>query len=120
MSEELEESVEIGQKWLEENERNAKDAAFVFDARIPLEEKRYDALIIEIRSYCSPQSKAIIGVPYSPASGSEKFRVHKPKILLWEDCEDFDLNACINGFFDGVDSHEQGAKIWNDSLDQSV
>jgi maltooligosyltrehalose synthase len=120
VSEQLEEAVSIGKIKLENNEIDATDAVFIFDGRIPIEDKKYDSLIVEIRSYFSPESKVTMAIPYSLAEPRQTFRVHKPKYLLWENCEDFDLEVCVNSFFEGVDSHEKGAEVWNTSLDQSI
>lgn len=50
---------------------------------------------------------------------SPRFRVHKPKLLEWSHCEDFDQRSALDAFFRGVDAHEQGAAGWNAALDQS-
>jgi hypothetical protein len=47
-------------------------------------------------------------VPYTPVK-SGAFRVHKPKLVEWHDCDDFDMDAAFAGFFRGVDSHADGA-----------
>lgn len=120
MSEMLEEAVSLGKQRLDENKEDANDAVLVFDGRITLQEKKYDSLIIEIRSYFSPSSKVTMAIPYTPASNDQSFKVHKPKFLQWENCEGFDLNDCVTAFFDGVDSHEEAAKVWNQHIDQSV
>lgn len=60
----------------------------------------------------------MLAIPYTPAS-SGKFLVHKPKLLEWKNCDDFDMNAAIQAFFDGVDKHEKGSKIWSECLDES-
>lgn len=120
VTERLEEAVELGRAKLDENKDDANDAVLVFDGRIPIGEKKYDALIVEMKSYFSPRSKSTMAIPYTPATESEPFKVHKPKYLQWESCDDFDLNTCVNSFFEGVDSHEEGAKIWNDHIDQTV
>jgi hypothetical protein len=97
---------------------DANDAVLLFDGRIPVGDEKLDAVIIELRAYFSPDSKAIIAVPYTPKS-SGRFRVHKPKLLEWKDCEDFDTSAAFEAFFAGVARHEKGAQIWNDTLDES-
>jgi len=45
--------------------------------------------------------------------------VHKPKLLAWKGCEDFDMNRAFESFFEGVGEHEQGAKVWDECLDES-
>ncbi len=118
VSEDAGASVAIGQRKLESNEMKATDAALLFDGRITIDEHKIDAIIIEIRAYFAPDAKAVIAVPYTPKS-SGGFRVHRPKLLEWTSCEDFDVNAALQSFFEGVDGHEQGSKIWAECLDES-
>jgi hypothetical protein len=111
-------SVAQGRQKLEANPMNATDAALLSDGRITLPDGKVDAIIVEIRAYFSPKSEAVIVVPYTPKS-SGRFRVHKPKLAAWKNCDDFDRDAMFQNFFAGVDEHEKGARIWNASLDQS-
>ena len=115
---ELKDAVAEGRNRLEVNEMDAIDGALLCDAMITLDDGKCDAIIIEVRSYFSLDSKAMIAIPYTPA-GDNPFRVHRPKILEWDNCEDFDLNAAFHAFFEGVANHEKGAAIWNESLDES-
>jgi hypothetical protein len=111
-------AVAYGKERLQSNPMDADDAALLYDGRITLGNVKVDAIIIEMRAYFSPDSEAIIAVPYTPKT-SGKFRVHKPKLLAWENCDDFDMNAALQAFFAGVDGHEEGVKIWNACLDES-
>lgn len=116
---ELGAAVAHGKKQLAANPMDANDAVLLYDGRITLGEAKVDAIIVEIRAYFSPQSEAILAIPYTPKA-SGVFRVHKPKLLAWKDCEDFDMNQALQAFFDGVSSHEQGNKVWTAALDESV
>jgi hypothetical protein len=111
-------AVTAGREKLERNEVDANDGALLFDGRITTETGKLDAVIIEMRSYGFPWAKATIAVPYTPHT-SDRFRVHRPKLLLWHDCGDFDLHAAFEAFFRGSQEHERGATIWNAHLDQS-
>lgn len=111
-------AVEDGRRRLEEDPFSANDGVLAFDGRITGEDGKLDAIILEMRSYAFPGAKAALAVPYTPAS-SGRFRVHKPKLVEWHECDDFDMEAAFEAFFRGVDSHEQGAKVWNAALDQS-
>lgn len=115
----LEKSVAFGKDMLESNEADATDAVLVYDGRIPVGDEKLDAVIVEIRSYFSPGSEATMAVPYE-LSASGAIRVFKPKLLQWDECEDFDIDQAVQSFFQGVDAHEQGAAIWNKALDQSM
>lgn len=111
-------AVEHGRRQLDEDPLSANDGALAYDGYIGVDGQKVDAIIVEMRCYAFPGSKATIAVPYTPAS-SGRFRVHKPKLLQWEECEDFDMDAAFASFFDGVESHEQGAKVWSSAFDQS-
>ena len=113
--ERLEDAVAIGKERLEKNNEDANDAVLMFDGRVLIGEKKYDALIVEMRAYFSPGSIAAMAVPYSPTTENSTFKVHEPKFVLWENCDDFDLNACADAFFQGVNSHEKAAQVWNKS-----
>lgn len=118
INDDLEASVSFGKEKLLSNEMDAVDAVLLYDGRIPIGNEKVDAIIIEMRAYFSPGSEAVMAVPYTPKA-SGQFRVHKPKLLAWKDCEDFDMNVALESFWEGVFRHEKGAKIWNDCIDES-
>ncbi len=111
-------AVEHGRKQLDDDPFSANDGVLAYDGRITVEGGKLDAIILEMRSYCFPWAKATFAVPYTPAS-SGRFRVHKPKLVEWHECDDFDLDAAFAAFFNGVDSHDKGAAVWNAALDQT-
>jgi hypothetical protein len=118
VDDDLQASVAHGKQMLESNTMDATDAVLLYDGRIPIGNQKADAIIIEMRAYFSPGSEAVMAVAYTPKQ-SGKFRVHKPKLLGWTNCDDFDMDAAVQSFFKGVDGHEKGAKIWSDCLDES-
>ena len=111
-------AVERGRTRLENDPFSANDGVLAYDGRITVEGEKLDAIILEMRSYGFPWAKAALAVPYTPAS-SGRFRVHKPKLVEWHECDDFDMGTAFEAFFRGVDSHEKGAAVWNAALDQS-
>lgn len=117
--EELGQGVELGKQQLASNEMQASVAALVYDGRITLETGKVDALIIEIRSYATPQAEAVVAIPYTPQSTGQ-FAVHRPKLLAWDHCDEFEIDDAFQAFFAGVDSHEKGAEVWNQSIDDSL
>ncbi len=112
-------AVEQGKQQLASNPMDANDAVLLYDGRITLGAKKLDAIIVEMRAYFSPQSEAALAIPYTPKS-SGAFRVHRPKLIAWTNCEDFDRDRALQAFFDGVSSHEKGSKVWNELLDESI
>ena len=111
-------AVERGRQRLKDDPFTANDGVLAYDGRITIEGGKLDAILLEMRSYAFPWAKATIAVPYTPAS-SGRFRVHKPKLVEWERCEDFDPGAAFEAFFQGVEAHGQGAKVWAAVLDES-
>lgn len=111
-------AVECGKGKLQSIEMNANDAVLLYDGRITVRDQKLDAIIIEMRAYLSPDSAVVMAVPYTPKSDGH-FRVHKPKLLAWHQCEDFDRTSAMEAFFRGVAAHEKGAEIWNTCLDES-
>src|SRR5438552_2728109 len=59
VSNDAEVAVAHGKKKLDSNAMDADDAALLYDGRIPIGNEKLDAIIIEMRAYFSPQSKAI-------------------------------------------------------------
>lgn len=111
-------AVEHGRQRMADDPFSASDGVLVYDARITLGEGKLDAIMLEMRSYAFPDAEATIAVPYTPCS-SGRFQVHRPKVVEWQNCEDFDVEAVMEGFFQGVEAHEQGAKVWEAALDES-
>lgn len=111
-------AVEHGRKRLDDDPFSASDGVLVYDGRITLDSGKLDAIILELRSYAFPGATATFAVPYTPAS-TGIFRVHRPKLVEWHECDDFDLDAAFEAFFRGVDSHEKGAAVWKSALDES-
>jgi hypothetical protein len=103
---------------LEDDPFSANDGVLAFDGRITIDCGKLDAIILEMRSYAFPWAKATIAVPYTPHN-SGRFRVHRPKLVEWHECENFDLDATFEAFFRGISAHEQGAKVWDTALDES-
>jgi hypothetical protein len=118
VADDLQASVQYGEHKLATNPMDADDAVLLYDGRITTDDGKVDAILIELRAYFAPRAEAILAVPYTPAS-SGAFRVHRPKLVAWDRCEDFDLDHAMREFFAGVAEHEKGAQVWNDHLDES-
>ncbi|WP_254513001.1 hypothetical protein [Anatilimnocola floriformis] len=111
-------AVEHGKQRLEEDPHGSADGVLAYDGRITVGDEKLDAILLEMRSYAFPGAQAVIAVPYTPAS-SGRFRVHKPKLLQWAECDDFDMDAAFDAFFNGVESHEKGFPLWQEASDPS-
>jgi hypothetical protein len=118
INDDLESSVVYGKERLRSNDVNASNAVFLCDGRIIAGREKMDAIILEMRAYNSPFSEAVLALPYTPKS-TGTFRVHKPKLLMWKNCDDFELENAFQSFFEGAYEHEKGSNIWNECLDES-
>lgn len=113
----LEQGVAAGRVLLEGD--LGKDRALIFDGRITLEGEKFDALVVEWRSGSSPERCVTLGIPYTPGTASQKFLVHRPKVLAADERSRVELQELLNQFWSGVDQHTEGVKVWNDHMDQS-
>jgi hypothetical protein len=113
----FEESVDAGRERLAGGD-DPRDAALLYDASIEIEGDEVDAIVVEIRSADAPESEVVLAVPYTLAADTP-FVVHRPRLLAWTNCDAFDVQEFMEAFFAGVDAHEQGAKVWNQHLDES-
>jgi len=116
-AEQMQEAVERGQAWIERNPEQAARAVLIHDGYVTLADKRTDALVAFVREYTRPPMQMQVVLPYRPA-GSGRFAVHRPKFQAFSGIEGF--AALGEAFFRGVNLHEHGARIWNESLDQSL
>jgi hypothetical protein len=114
----LEAGVEQGRRWLADNPEGATHAVLVFDGFITLESGKTDALFIEAVQYQPERAGFGMAVPYRSSDSPQGFAVFRPKFLGYDGAEP-DFNQLGEAFFPGVDRHEEGAKVWNASLDQS-
>ncbi|PQO30064.1 hypothetical protein [Blastopirellula marina] len=115
----MEIAVEAGMKRLEANEMAADDGVLVFDGCVTLDEKSLDAIILEHRAFLWPDSKLVVAVPYVPLE-SGQFKVRRPILLAYENCDDCDPDLAMRSFFHGVSEHEKGAEVWNNCLDEEA
>ena len=110
-------AVEWGREQLVANEMQAEDAALIYQGHLTLDDHEQNALIIEQRAYFLPGSEVVIAIPYEPQE-SGKFRVRLPVVLVWEGCDDFDLNEVMSAFFNGVANHKHGWAVWNEAFQE--
>ena len=115
--EQLEDGVAAGRVLLDNELR--KDRTLIFDGLITLGNEKVDALVVEWRSASSPEKRMALGIPYTPGKANQKFLVHRPKVLAADDQSRIDLEILLNQFWSGVDQHTEGAKVWNEHMDQS-
>ncbi len=110
-------SVARGRAWMDANPEQAERAVFIHDGFVRLPSGRTDALMALVREYGSPSMSLEIVVPYRSASAG-RFAVHRPKFQAAQGIPS--LAGLGEAFFRGVNSHEHGARIWNERLDESI
>ena len=114
-TEELSEGATKAREHLEANPDGFDRAVMVVDGYVTLGGNKSDALIIEVVEY-EPRRSIKIIVPYRSASTPDGFAVHRPKFLAAEG-DSSELAQLGDAYFGGVDAHEEGAKVWNDHLE---
>jgi hypothetical protein len=115
--EQLEDGVAAGRALLE-GELD-KDRVLIFDGLITLNGEKVDALVVEWRSVSTPEKRMTLGIPYTPGTANQRFLVHRPKVLTADERSRVGLEGLLNHFWSGVDQHTEGAKVWNEHMDQS-
>ncbi len=105
----LEQAVTIGQGWLEtgkiaEQNEQLSSAALLYEIRLTLGKEKMDAIAIDIRDYAHPESKATLCIPFTPKKGPMglfgKFKVHRPKMTKWENCDQFKTDETAGGILE--------------------
>src|SRR4051794_3283327 len=95
IGDDLDAPVPHGKERLESKEMAAMEHVLLNDGRSLIGREKVDASIIEMRAYFSADSEAVMAVPYTPKDAGA-FRVHKPKLLGWKKCDDFDMHAALD------------------------
>jgi hypothetical protein len=118
VGERLEEGVARGQEWMANNPDGAARAVLIVDAFITLPGSKTDALIATIRDFTNDDAEITMAIPYRPASHASGFAVHRPKFLDFKGPEP-DWKSVGEALWRGIESHEKGAAVWNQHLDES-
>jgi hypothetical protein len=119
VTERLEDSVTRGREQLRTNPQRVLRSVLAFDGYITLPDGKTDAVFVDAREYAADGPLQFeIAIPYRNAKATGGFAVYRPKLVTvppGPDCFD----ALLAAFWQGVDSHEKAARIWNDHIDQS-
>lgn len=118
--EQLEDAVVAGKDMLESNPTNSLASVLIYDGRITLDIGKVDALIVEFRNYQEDKGAVTVALPYTPRTEGNTFAIHRPKIIEMSGHLKADTQSIFESFFKGVDQHEKGSGIWNESLDESI
>lgn len=118
-SDRMEDGAASGNEWLATNPDHASRAVLVYDGFITIQNKKTDALIVIVRDYSQGEAELTMALPYRPATDSNAFAVHRPKFIDFKGGEP-GWDKVAQAFWVGVESHEKGAKVWNEHLDESM
>ena len=109
-----------GLEALRRNEHLATRAVLVVDGYVHLESGKTDSLIVEAVRYGDLGSWMKVAIPYRPQPSPLGFAVHRPKFLQVAGVDPSEYQALGDAFFEGVDSHEAAAEVWNAHYDPSL
>ncbi|MEM7469078.1 MAG: hypothetical protein AAF387_19640, partial [Pseudomonadota bacterium] len=106
------EAVRYGHDKLNRVDEEKIGAVFVADGLVSLESGKTDALVVDVRIYADSVVKCQMVIPYRSAKSPKGFAVHRPQITELENIDRIKFQPLLEAFFAGVESHQQGGKIW--------
>ncbi len=106
------EAVSVGEIKINQLTDEHTGATFIKDGFVTLESGKTDALIVDVTFSDNSDKKVQFLIPYRNANHQRGFAVHRLKITKASGFESDDYGWISDAFFDGLESHEQGGKIW--------
>ncbi len=106
-------AVERGRRQLAQGAEGLVHAVFMYEGEFDFEGAKGDAVFLEVRTYGESPAALFMAVPYRRTTQLQVFR---PKFLAVEQVEEKDLPVLSQGFFHGIENHEDGATIWSASM----
>lgn len=114
------EAMVLGDQKISNLDADKVGAVFIKDAMVTLETGKTDALIIDIRFADDSNKKMAFILPYRNANHADGFAVHRLKLSQMDGISQEEIETLTEAFFDGLESHPQGGKIWNEKyVDQA-
>ena len=107
------EAVRYGHDKLEHYQDGKLGAVFIADGFITLDSGKTDALVVEIRVYSGDVAKCQMVIPYRPANSKKGFAIHRPQVTELENIEEEKFHPLMQAFYEGIEAHRQGSKIWD-------
>lgn len=114
----LEERVDAGRRMLEEPADGTEAAVLVYDSVVDYEESKRDSMLVDARKYNDQPASFTMAIAYTAADDSTPFSVARPEFLGFDGCEESVLATLVDPFFEGVETHPQGASVWNAHMDR--
>ena len=113
-------ALSLGERKISELDAGTIGAAFIKDGLVTLETGKTDALIIDVRFSENNEKKVQFIIPYRNANHPEGFAVHRLKMTALEGISKNVVESISNAFFDGLESHKEGGRIWTEKyVDQA-
>ncbi|MFT7620606.1 MAG: hypothetical protein ACI97A_004263 [Planctomycetota bacterium] len=109
----LEERVDAGRKILENPRAGIDLAVLIFDSTVNLEAGEQDAIIVEARHFGENPTSLTMAIPYVQPKEGAAFLVNRPEFIGFDGCDEDDLPRLFEPFFHGVETHPEGAAVWN-------
>jgi len=117
---ESEKAINLGMDRLERNEDGNNGAVFIYDGYANLNNEKVESLIINIKDYGNSNVHFLIAFPYRNASNQKGFAITHPKLLNVTGTDESQIPALMDAFYDGLESHEQGVKVWAECFSEEL
>jgi tellurite resistance protein len=113
-------AVSLGEQKISSLDSDKLGAAFVKDGYVTLDTGKTDALIVDVRFADNVEQKIQFIIPYRNANHPQGFAVHRLKLTQLEGISSDEVDALSNAFFDGIEAHAEGGKLWEEKyVDQA-
>ncbi|MEM8593344.1 MAG: hypothetical protein AAGF06_00810 [Pseudomonadota bacterium] len=96
---------------------NDHGGAFVQDGYANLDTGRIDAVVVNVMFKQDESKRVQFLIPYRRFDHAQGFAVHRVKISDLQGFESDDQQWMIEMFFEGLESHPEGGKIWSDQYE---
>ena len=114
------EALSAGEHQLNNLTSEYKGATFIKDGLVTLETGKTDSLIIDIKFSDDSSKKIQFLIPYRNANHEKGFAVHRLKLSEATGFSQDEYDLISDSFFDGLESHPEGGKIWNEKYEDQA
>ncbi len=116
----LEEGVAAGVEILASPPAKTERAVLVYDSIVTYDDGEKDTIMLDARQYGKNPLSFTLAIPYRHQDKGEPFAISRPEFLGFSGLEEADLAKLLDPFFEGVETHPEGAAMWNAHMDQSA
>ncbi|MCE2595936.1 hypothetical protein K6Y31_14070 [Motilimonas cestriensis] len=113
-------AIAMGERSLSELSNEYKGATFIKDGYVTLDSGRTDSLIVDVKFTEDPKKSVQFLLPYRNANHELGFAIHRLKVSGLEGFAPEDVEWISTAFFAGLESHEQGGKIWAEQYEDQA